>query len=695
MVAPAIADDADVKSAENSSNPSTTTMTEVSSTPSSSDTETPGWQSIYSAYSCVYHQSYALATRWLMSALRENAGTPVMKASKDLSYLSMELSSIAAKRHEAAVPESSCDAQILQALMLSIVENKSSAIDKLKMVAINNPTYPSLQSLRAKIRSMEFEMSNAQWQVPPDVLRADGKTSDFTKWKVNKFPLRVYIPPDANAMKISGYRAGDGQLFRAACEAWQSQTGGLVRFVYEPVQTRADITCAWVSDQKELELADAVGICSFSIGKDGFLDGAKVKVLTFVDSFIGAVPSGESAQFRKKYLEQGCMHEIGHSFGLNHSASEKDVMWTQAHWPPITRLTAGDISASKSLYQNNVFDYVRAAIDATLKGQYNAAAVSFDKVSSNSKESQTRTLICIWLTNAAANALDVDKNSAAILLLEKANALAPSNDSAKTKEHVLKALHNAYLHAGKTNEAAEMEKKNAWLRTAKDSAAFLDQYGLKPESLPYYEQALAKSPDDLAIRNKFCFLLVMLAKDETNKNNFDEAISLLIRAKGLFRPGMPNETTGKVLEALRLAYLQENRYDEADQTAKELYTQKFSPATTKVITPEDDIATLVTAAKKIHPKDWSSSAAAKTQSDEVRLTYEQYVEALRSLANSMKAKDEPSWAVSFVVRHRQHDGRGADDPFSKMYTLRHSLVALTDESTVIQLESQLSFKKGL
>jgi hypothetical protein len=473
-------------------------MTELSSFPTTSGAETSGWQSIYFAYEAVCHHDYTGAVRYLMNALREGAGTRVLKASTDLSYLSRGLSSVASRHHEATVTESSCDAQILQALMLSIVDNESNAIDRLKVVALNNQTYPSLKYLKAKINSMEFERLNAQWRVPPDLLRLDGKMGNFSKWKASKFPLKIYIPSDAAAKKIRGYKVGDGRSFRAACEAWQRQSGGLIRFAYEPVPALADITCAWVSSQQELNSATAVGNCTVAVGRDGFLSEAKIRVLTVVDSYMGDVPSGESAQFRERYLEQVCMHEIGHSFGLNHSACDKDVMWTHTQWPPMTTLTSADVSASKSLYQNNLFDFVQAAIDATMNGQNKVAAAAFDKVSSSSRDSQTRTLICIWLTSAAKNALLFDQKAAAISLLERASDLAPSNDGADAKEHVLKELYNAYVHAGKTDEAIDLEKKYAYLQVPGDGAAFLDRFGIRPDSIHHYEEALANSPRSLS-----------------------------------------------------------------------------------------------------------------------------------------------------------------------------------------------------
>ena len=52
-----------------------------------------------------------------MYALRQGVGDQILKSRTDMAYLSKGLSDIAAKRHEAAVPESSCEAQILQAFM--------------------------------------------------------------------------------------------------------------------------------------------------------------------------------------------------------------------------------------------------------------------------------------------------------------------------------------------------------------------------------------------------------------------------------------------------------------------------------------------------------------------------------------------------------------------------------------------------
>jgi tetratricopeptide (TPR) repeat protein len=665
-------------------------MDEVVSSP---DSEALGWKSIYWAYSCVYHHSYALASRWLMFALKQGAGTQVLKASTDIAYLSQGLSSVAAQRHEAAVPESSCDAQVLQALMQNTVASEAESVDTLKKVALNNPTYPSLQYLKTKIRAMEFEMSDDPWMTPPDVAQIGGRSNHFSKWKMAKFPLKIYIPTDAVAGKIAGYKAGDGQLLRSAFETWQRQSDGRIRFVYEPVQARADITCTWVSDQKDLHLADAIGVCGRSADGNNYLLRAQVKVLTFAPSQYA--PSGFDNQFRKNYLEEVCLHEIGHSLGLNHSSSENDVMYFRAHSQPITTPTTRDVVALNSLYLTNFQENISVALDTIERGEYKAGLALLDKaMMANSLDSQTRDSICICLNNAATHAMQKEDYTTAIKLLAKASELASGSESAKTRERVLKNLHYAYLQSGRSKEAEELEKQNASLQAAgQGSASFLDQYGVKRESLPYYEEALAKNPDDRATREKFCFLLVMLARDALNKNNDDKAISLLTRAKSLLRAGMPPEIISKVMSTLNQAYLAAERYDEADQTTKDAAALMRPPVEANKDTSEDDIASLVSAAKNKHPEAWSNPTAEKLQREKVQLTYEQYVEALRHCAVTMNAKDEPGWAAGFIVRHKQYDGSSANNLLGTLFDLRHRLIALTDEGTVIELECRLPFER--
>jgi hypothetical protein len=65
------------------------------------------WHCLYSSYSCVYHHNYALATRWLLYALKQGVGGEMLRARTDIAYLSQGLSAVAAKRKEAAAEHAS------------------------------------------------------------------------------------------------------------------------------------------------------------------------------------------------------------------------------------------------------------------------------------------------------------------------------------------------------------------------------------------------------------------------------------------------------------------------------------------------------------------------------------------------------------------------------------------------------------
>lgn len=649
------------------------------------DDETRGWRDIYSAYSCVYHHEYSLADRWLRYALFHGAGSLLLKANIDISYLSDGLNKVAAQRHEAAVPGSSPNVQVLQAFIQSIVGTQNDALDTLKKVSLNNPNYASAAFLKAKIRSMEFEMSGNPWLVPPDVEQTGGRNDHFSRWRNNKFPLKIYIPTDASAAKVDGYHAGDSELLRSAFEEWQRQSGGKVRFVLEPVQSRADVTCAWKSEQKDMLLADAIGVCSRAADGNNYLYHAEIRVLTFTSG--RSVPSGFDNQFRKNCLKEVCLHEIGHSVGLNHSSSENDVMCAHAHWRPLIAPTTRDLAALSSLYFTHVADTINGALDAIRLGEYEGAIGPLDKVlASNPKDEQTRNMICICLNNAATNALTKKNYTTAINLLTRANGLATGKDSKHIQDRVITNLYYAYLQAGRTHEASQLAKENPSLDITDDeSTSFLDKYGATRDAIPYYEEALAKNPDDPAIRKRFCFLLLILAQNELSKDNNDEAISLLTRAKNLLRQGMPRSVINKVMNTLYQACSAAGRYDEADETTRFADSLMPKPPDT---TPHDDVAALVAAAKKKDPKAWSNPEAEKAKTGEIQAVYEQYVQTLRECATKLNVKQQAGWAAIFIVRHRQFAAR---DILQPVYSFRQHLVALTDENAVTDVECALPF----
>ncbi|MBX9723863.1 MAG: hypothetical protein K2X81_20820, partial [Candidatus Obscuribacterales bacterium] len=251
-----------------------------------------------------------------------------------------------------------------------------------------------------------------------------------------------------------------------------------------------------------------------------------------------------------------------------------------------------------------------------------------------------------------------------------------------------------YVKTGNNKAAEELDKECQILaKPVQNSASFLDQYGLKPEAVPFYDKALADYPNDIAIREKFCSLLVILAKDELKENHDEQAITMLLKAKSMLVKGMSEKSIRNVISELHKTYSYGQRYREADSLWSSV--EDFLPKTKETEwknTPEQNLTTLVEASKQTHPSLWTKPEAEKIEIEKIKQAYDQYVQAIRQCGTAYKVKEEYNWATVFVIRSKQYAAKGMEHPLARMHALRRALVALADESAVISVEAGLPMK---
>jgi len=108
---------------------------------------------------------------------RYKSPAEVLKSKKDTNYLLSLLNAEVTRQRHAQVLTTSCELQILNAIMLS----QEVRLEMIKRVALNNPSYASIEVLRSRIKAIELELSIAPWEVPPDVAQTGGKKNDLTK----------------------------------------------------------------------------------------------------------------------------------------------------------------------------------------------------------------------------------------------------------------------------------------------------------------------------------------------------------------------------------------------------------------------------------------------------------------------------------------------------------------------------------
>lgn len=623
-------------------------MEETFSTPQIEQNAT---KALYGAYASVYHHHYDAADKWIKYG-RCKAPGEILQAREDSEYLLSVLNKEASKQKHAQVKDSSFEFQVFNALMKQNLGESEIALQSLKDLLVKYPNHAAIEFLKARIKALEYELALEPWDTSPDVVRIGGKKNAFGKWKMSKFPLKVFISTESESLKVKGYKTGDNQLFRSSFETWQKLSGGKVKFVFESARRNADIVCDWVSDPKDLKLPDAIGVCSTYCNSDDSIQKAEIKILTFSDVYYR-----QDLRFRNETLSECCLHEIGHSLGLKHSTGENDVMTYHAHSKPLLAPTMRDLGALKTQYFTSLNDTLSNAIDLIDNGSFNKAEVLIDKlIAQKANDVQLREAVCICLRNIANSQIKTSDYQSAIKRLLKAKALLKGDESRRVAESVLQTLTLAYFKSGKVKEAELLEKQTEVLcHDADRQYDKLDRLGIKREAIPHFEKALERDPKDEKLIARFQFLLLSLAKMELDNKNEICAYALINKAEDL----------------------KGTNYG----TNNELYD---------MITPAIKMAKLVKAAAEDHPQQWLNSDAQKAQIDKINTTCELYEKALRRCAVLYQLKNEFTWASTFIVRTRKYDVPGAKEPFSTLYSLRHKLIELTNEDAVLSFEAGLS-----
>ena len=128
------------------------------------------------------------------------------------------------------------------------------------------------------------------------------------------------------------------QLVRRALEAWESVSGGSVKFVHTSVLLESNINVEWRRVDRK-----ALGHCHFHYDPSGRLYGAEVSI-GLSDGLIHQQYMDENEVYHT------ILHEIGHAIGLGHSSNPNDIMYTP-HRYGVINLSHGDAETVKWLYK--------------------------------------------------------------------------------------------------------------------------------------------------------------------------------------------------------------------------------------------------------------------------------------------------------------------------------------------------------
>ena len=176
-------------------------------------------------------------------------------------------------------------------------------------------------------------------------------TSNMTiKWKQNKFPLTVYIPPGGQLKEISNYKPQFATQLRTAFQQWQKETNNQVSFRFVDHKPGADIDCRWVDDSSKLPNKAEGGDAHIQADSLSGIRHAEITILTKPAGKRGTKPMLDSD------VHNTALHEIGHSLGLDgHSPNPGDIMYfMEVPGDSVRGLSQRDLATMAHLYRPEV-----------------------------------------------------------------------------------------------------------------------------------------------------------------------------------------------------------------------------------------------------------------------------------------------------------------------------------------------------
>jgi hypothetical protein len=300
----------------------------------------------------------------LSHAGRNEDAIPLLKQAEQLNpassaaHLDLSASYIALKRYDEALTETTIllsmnpddERSYINYLAAAIGANRMQ--DALRVGQDYLHRFPNGQNrtkLSNEMVAVEHELdrrANAHGVMPPpgapDNYLFYATPNGIRRWPPGTMPLRVYIN---NGNQCKGFVPDFQSVLISSFMTWQNATRGMIRFIPVDDLRSANIECRWTDSAANVSLAAEAGEAKVETIRNN-IDHVTITLLT-------CRPESPSEKLTSNLLQQVCLHEIGHSLGLDgHSDRAQDIMYCSTN-PNVEHpnLTQRDINTLYLIYQ--------------------------------------------------------------------------------------------------------------------------------------------------------------------------------------------------------------------------------------------------------------------------------------------------------------------------------------------------------
>lgn len=165
---------------------------------------------------------------------------------------------------------------------------------------------------------------------------------DGKHWEESSFPLRIYVKESSSRYYKSVYK----DYVKYAMDVWR-KADDRIQYKFVKSLDDADIAIIFVENLGDEYEENYLGLTNYDTNRNKQIEFSKIEI-SLIKNGNEKISAGE--------IKATIIHEFGHSFGLGHSDSEKDLMYPYISPEHTSEMTYDELSKGDKLALKDVID---------------------------------------------------------------------------------------------------------------------------------------------------------------------------------------------------------------------------------------------------------------------------------------------------------------------------------------------------